>query len=160
MVNGVAIWKACLRLSAVLRFSLSFFIPTFRIQSVYAPEVCDSMDQPAGITASIRDCSFTLIHYFCGPGVNKTHFLEINSMELRLWEANRSSATQVFPRILWNPEVHYRIHNSPPPVPVLSRINQIHISHPISWRSILVSYYLSLRFLCGLCPSGFPNNTL
>jgi hypothetical protein len=49
--------------------------------------------------------------------------------------ANRSSSSQEIPLILW--EVHYRIQNRPPPVPILAQINPVHASY---------SHFLKIHF--------------
>jgi hypothetical protein len=65
--------------------------------------------------------------------------------------AAKASSDSQTPRILCNPKVHYRIHNSPSPIPILSQINAVHADHPLSLRSILiVSSHLQLGLSSGL----------
>jgi hypothetical protein len=56
------------------------------------------------------------------------------------------------------PEVHYRLHNSPALVPILSHINPVH--NIPTYSSILILHsHLCLRFPSGLFPSGFRTTT-
>jgi len=41
-------------------------------------------------------------------------------------EANSCSTSQAILRILWKPEVPYRVHNSEPLIPILRHVNSVH----------------------------------
>jgi len=81
--------------------------------------------------------------------VRNYHYLLIYFMEPSpSWEVNWFSASQEIPRILWNPNVHYRSHKCPPPVRILSQLDPIHTPHPTPWRCILIlSSHLRLGLL-------------
>ena len=71
-----------------------------------------------------------------------TYLLSHSMDQSRFWEANRSSASQEIPLILWNPKVHYCIYNCPPPVPILSQLDPVRT--PTFWsRDMIMSLVLS-----------------
>ena len=77
------------------------------------------------------------------------------------WEANRFSASQEIPGILWNPKVHYRIHKCPPPVPILSQLDPVHTPTSYFLKIILILFsHLRPELPSGLFPLGFTTKTL
>ena len=88
-------------------------------------------------------------------------YLVTYSMQHSPSEANRFSASQEIPRILWNPKVHYCITSARHLALSWARSIQSIPQHPTSWRSILIlSSHLLLGFPSVLFPSGFPTKTL
>jgi hypothetical protein len=76
-------------------------------------------------------------------------------------KATSRSATQDFPNISWNPKVHYRVHQSPPLVPILSQINPVHITQSyFSKIHFNIIPYLPLDLPSGLRISSFPTKIL
>ena len=57
--------------------------------------------------------------------ITLTYLLTYSMGQGPSWEANRFSASQEIPHILWKPKVHYHIHKCPPPVPILIQIDPV-----------------------------------
>jgi hypothetical protein len=76
------------------------------------------------------------------------------------WEAASFEVTQEFHNILWNPKVHYRVHKSPPLVPILSQINKVHTASSYLRPILILSTRLCQGIPSGVFPFGFPNKNL
>jgi hypothetical protein len=90
---------------------------------------CDCKQQASTSTYPSHSCVsiayILLVLYIKG-------FVQTNCMEQRpSCEANSFSASQEIPRTLRNPNIHYRIHKSPPPVPILSQLSLVHAPIPL-----------------------------
>jgi len=66
-------------------------------------------------------------HYRAGSNSCSGLAAETNSMEHSpCSEANSHSDSQEIPRLLLNPNVHYRVHKSSPLVPLLNQMHSVH----------------------------------
>jgi hypothetical protein len=76
-------------------------------------------------------------------------------------EATSYAVTRQFLSILWNPKVHYSIHNTSPFVSILSRANPVHSFSSYLYK-IHLMFYVHLPFVLpiSLLLSGFPTNNL
>jgi len=72
-----------------------------------------------------------------GADLNYTYCMEQSPS----WEANQFSASQQIPRILWNPDVHYRVYKSPLPITILYQINSVR-APPSHFRKIYFNIIL------------------
>jgi hypothetical protein len=81
------------------------------------------------------------------------------------WEVEHCAATQELPSILWNPKVHYRVHKSPPQVPILSPIDPLHVipSYLSKIYSNIVNPYvlvfLVVSFLLAFLPISYMHSS-
>jgi len=50
------------------------------------------------------------------------------------WGDNSSSARQKIPPFLWDPNVHYCVHKSPPLDPIVNQFNPVHSLRPFSFK--------------------------
>ena len=60
-----------------------------------------------------------------------TYLLNYSLEQSPSWKANRFSASQEIPRILWKTKAHYSIHKCPTPVPIMSQFNPVHAPLPL-----------------------------
>jgi len=78
------------------------------------------------VSLCISLCFFCLYWPCYGPIAhqrNPTRYFTYSMLQSPSWEANRFSASQEIPHILWNTKVHYHIHKRPTPVLILSQID-------------------------------------
>jgi hypothetical protein len=71
------------------------------------------------------------------------------------WQADSRSGSQEIPSPLRNPKIHYRIHYSPPLVPILNHMSPVHTLLLYLTSVLILSYHIHLGLSSGLLPSGF-----
>ena len=127
----------------------------------YSPTIfshCPSITRKQKFGARLKTSLFNFVRFFLTLTL-LTYLLTARITAL-LEKLTGFQLVNKFPRILWNPKVHYRIHKCPPPVPILCQLHPVHPPHPNSRSILILSSHLRLGLPSGLFPSGLPNKTL
>jgi len=97
-------------------------------QASHRPEIFLDTRQSSYIESSGKECVVhpPLPQYKVRLCVRLIYLLTYSMQQSPSWEANRLSASQEIPCILWSPKIHYRSHKCPPPVPILSQLDPVH----------------------------------
>jgi hypothetical protein len=61
------------------------------------------------------------------------------------WEANRRSAIEEIPSILWNLTMNFHAHKGPPIVPILTQMNLVYTLPPSSFFKIYFNIIISSK---------------
>ena len=78
------------------------------------------------IITDIRASLIYLLNYLLLTYLLTYRYLTYTMEQSPPWEANRFSASQEIPHVVWNPKVHYRTHKCPLPGPILSQLDPVH----------------------------------
>jgi len=76
--------------------------------------------------------------------------------ESPFWEASSRLCSQEIASFLWFPKVHSRVHESPPLVPILSKMNLVHILTPCIFK---IYFNIILPSMPGLSKDVLPPNS-
>jgi len=124
------------------------------LQTTFAEDKLEDRTNAVRLYMGESKCCLILLTYLLTCLLNLLTYLLTYSMEHSpSWEANRFSASQDIPRILWNPKFRYRIHKC-----------QLDPIHTPTYNFLKIHLNIILPSTPGsskwALPSGFPTKTL